>query len=279
MTAMYEDDHFLPHTLNLRGADPKPLEGLTEAIFEEAATPQRQNLPLDKLLTLLMSTPESVVLARRLAEENDFLSAPQAVSYMPWLPDLGLPELSSEDKRTYRAFEQIVLDGRKSGKYELAFRSLVERYPNNEAFAQLQVGYHFLWHPLEETRKYARSLLDKHPGWMMVRLQLARSYLKEERLELETFVAVMRKRLNLHEHLEDLESPLTDLLVYQFHLDLYLFFAIKGQLKRAAYCFNICHHAASQPEGLIPLAPLLLASLDPDKGAGAFKDLVRFLKP
>lgn len=276
---MYEDEHFLPHTLNVSGSAPKPLGGLTDAIFEEAATPQRQNLPLDKLLTLLMSTPDSQSLANRLNEADDYLARPQPVSYIPWMPDTGLPELTPEDKRTFRAFEQIVLDGRKSSKYEQAFADLVSRYPDVEAFTQLQVGYRFSWHPLEEARKYARSLLQAHPGWLMVRLQLARSYLKEERLELETFVSVMRQRLNLHEHLDDLESPLTDLLVYQYHLDLYLFFAIKGQLKRAAYCFNVCHHAASQPEGLIPLAPLLLASLEPDKGAAAFRELVRFLKP
>jgi hypothetical protein len=276
---MYEDDYFLPHTLNLRGSAPKPLGGLTEAIFEEAATPQRQNLPLDKLLTLLMSTPESSVLAARLAREDDYLPAPEPVQWIPWMPDANLPELSAEDKRTYRAFEQIVLDNRKSSKYEQAFAELQARYPDVEAFAQIQLGYRLNWHPLDTARNFARSLLQRHPGWLMVRLQLARSYLKEDRLELDTFVSIMRKRLNLHEHIKDLEFPLTDLMAYQFHLDLYLFFAIKGQLKRAAYSFNVCHHAASQPEGLIPLAPLLLASLEPEKGAAAFRELVRFLKP
>lgn len=277
---MYEeDDSFLPLTLSVRGSAQKPLEGLTEAIFEEARTPQRQDLPLDRLLTMLMSTPASEVLARRLEAQDPSQPAPRPVSWGPWMPEAGLPELDPADKRTYRAFEQIVLENRKSGKYEMAFRDLLGRYPDVEAFAQLYLGYLVHWHPPEAARDFARSQLERHPGWMMVRLQLARSFLKEQQLELDQFTAALDDKLNLHEHLEALETPLTDLLVYQFHLDLYLFYALKGELLRAAYCFNVCHSAASQPEGLVPLAPLLLASLDPDNGASSFRDLVRFLKP
>ncbi|MEZ0371998.1 MAG: hypothetical protein ACAI44_23105 [Candidatus Sericytochromatia bacterium] len=276
---MYEDESFLPLTLSVRGSQPKPLEGLTEAIFDEARVPQRQDLPLDRLLTLLMSTPANEVLAKRLAAEADAWPPPRPVSWISWVPEMGLPELAPTDRRTYRAFDQIVLDGRKSGKYEQAFAELASRHPDIETFAQLQVGYMLNWAVPETTRRFAQELLEKHPGWMMVRLQLARSYLKEQQLDLEDFVAAMGHRLNLYEHLDQLETPLTDLLVYQFHLDLYLFFALKGELKRAAYCFNVCHAAASQPEGLVPLAPLLLASLDPESGAAAFRELVRFLKP
>lgn len=276
---MYEDEHFLPHTLSVSGSAQKPLGGLTEAIFEAAPAAQRQDMPLDRLLTLLMSAPDTALLIKRLREEPDGQPIPEPVAYAPWYPDADLPPLSSEERRTFRAFEQIVLEGRKSGKYEQAFNEIHARYPDVEAFAQLLLGYRLIWGPLEAARDFARGQLARHPGWLMVRLQLARSYLKEERLDLAGFAEAMDHRFCFHEHLAALESPATDLLVYQYHLELYLYYAIRGQLKRAAYCFNVCHKAASQPEGLIPLAPLLLASLDPEQGASAFRQVVRFLKP
>ncbi|PKL79496.1 MAG: hypothetical protein CVV27_01765 [Candidatus Melainabacteria bacterium HGW-Melainabacteria-1] len=276
---MYEDDSFLPHTLNLRGSAPKPLGGLTEAIFAEVPIPKNQDMPLDRLLMMLMISPDPALLASRLAEQDDHLPTPQPLTWVDWVPEQGLPELSPEDRRTFRAFEQIVLDGRKSSKYEQAFALLQTQFPDIEAFAQLLTGYRFNWHPIAPARAFARELLSRHPGWLLVRLQLARSYLKEDKIDLDSFTAVMRQRLNLDQHLDELESPLTDLLVYQYHLDMYLFFALTGQLNRAAYCFRICHAAASRPEGLQPLAPLVLSSLDPEVGAAAFKQLVRFLKP
>lgn len=277
---MYEEEEsLLPLTLSLRGSDPKPIGGLTDAIFDEARTPQRQDLPLDRLLTLLMTAPATATLAQRLAVEDPSEPAPTPVSGEPWQPDAGVPALEPADRRTYRAFEQIVLENRKSSKYEQAFSELLSRYPDVEPFAQLEMSYLLSWYDSDRARSFAQAQLARHPGWMMVRLQLARSCLKEQQLELQDFIDVMNGSLNLVDHVAGLETPLTDLLIYQFHLDIYLFFALKGNLKRAAYNFNACHAAASQPEGLIPLAPLLLASLDPDGGAAEFRDLVRFLKP
>lgn len=274
-----EDDSILPLTLSVRGPSVQTAGGLTDAIAEEAQSPQRQDLPLDRLLTLLMTTPATETLAQRLAIEDPGAPIPVPVAGRPWEADAGVPELETTDRRTYRAFEQIVLENRKSGKYELAFDDLLQRFPDVEAFAQLKMGYLLNWYPAEAARQFARTQLERHPGWMLVRLQLARSFLKEQALDLNDFIAVLDGRLNLDQHLAELETPLTDLLVYQYHLDLFLFYALQGNLRRAAYCFNACHAAASQPEGLIPLAPLLLASLDPDSGADGFRQLVRFLKP
>lgn len=273
-----EEETFLPHTLSLQGASHKPVGGLTEAIFDEASSSQRQHLPLDRLLTLLMSSPDSAVLARRLGNNPDEWPLPQALQWQAWDPERGLPELQPEDRRLLQIFEQIVFDHRKSSKYESAFAELQARYPDTELFSHLLASYRFSWHPLETSRQFAEQELSRHPGWLLVRLQLARSYLKEDQLDLEAFATVMNHRLNMHEHLENLESHLNDLLVYQFHIDLFLFFALKGNLRRAAFCFNQAHKASSQPEGLVALAPLLLASLDPESGVQAFRELVRFLK-
>jgi hypothetical protein len=261
----------------VQGTQPKPIGGLTEAIFEEVQDNQ-QNLPLDRLLTLLMSSPDATLLAKRLSLLNDPWPIPKQIDYAAWQPDHDEYTLSPEDRRTLRAFDQIVFDNRKSTKYAHQFADLQSRYSHIEFFAQLLCNYYFAWNPLEDAREFANQLLSQHPGWLLIRLQVARSYLKESDLNFAGFETAMNHCLNLDQHLEQLSSPLNDLLVYQYHIDLFLYFAFTGHLMRAAYCFNVAHKSASNPEGLVSLAPLILASVDPESGTQAFRELVKFLK-
>lgn len=265
---MSEELLFLPHTLSLHGPVNEPLSGFSDGLLEEDSG------RFETVLAYLMGRLEPSELVQRM-QMRDGWPLPQAVDWVPWSEAEWLEGLSTADKRLYRIFEQLVHEHRKSGKYFAAFQTMCQHYPR-EPFLQLLMAYRFEWEPPESVQLDCRKLLAVHPGWLNLRLLLARSYLKEDQLDFNAFLEVMQQKVNLHEHQP--EKPFTDLLVYQFHLDMYLFFTLKGHLERAAYCFNLCSRTATQPGILDSLAPLVLAALEQGPDDPAFKAFLKFLK-
>lgn len=268
---MLESSPFMTQSLSLQANQSKPA-GALEALFDT------HDQPLDQMLATLMTALEPEEQARRLARHPDGLPLPQPLQWSAWDEEDTLAGMDSAERRLYHSFDQVLLNRRKSGKYLQQFQELVARYPDRETLAQLELSYRFLWEAPEQVRPRAEATLSRHPGWLVVRLLLARSYLHEDRLDTQRFEATLQQRLLLHEHLPFLESPLSDLLVYQFHLDLYLYFALTGRLKRAAYAYNLCTRAATS-EAMLSLAPLLLATVSEGPRDQAFQELVLFLKP
>lgn len=270
---MLESSPFMTQSLSLQANQHKPA-GALEALFGE----QTQDQPLDQMLATLMTSLDPEEQARRLAQHPDGLPLPVPLSWTAWDEEETLVGLDSAERRLYHSFDQVLMNRRKSGKYLAQFQELVARYPERETLAQLELSYRFLWEPPELVRPRAEAVLARHPGWLVVRLLLARSFLHEDHLDTHRFEATLQQRLLLHEHLPFLETPLTDLLVYQFHLDLYLYFALTGRLKRAAYAYNLCSRAATS-EAMLSLAPLLLATVSEGPRDRAFQELLNFLKP
>ncbi|MBF2052717.1 MAG: hypothetical protein IGS03_04540 [Candidatus Sericytochromatia bacterium] len=276
---MQDNFALLPHTLSFHQARlSEPLAGLDADILNE---PLLQNQPLDQALADLMCKPRPERLLQRLqqylARQPDPWPLPQPLRWQNWLDSEELPPLSPEQRRTHQIFEQLLRDRRKSGKYLQAFEALCAAYPDSESLQQLRLAYYLDWAPLPRAREAMQAVLADQPGFLFVRLMLARTYLQEDDLDTAGFCASLNQRLTLHEHLDSLSTPLTELLVYQFHLDLFLFFSLQGHMARAAWCFHTCAQAVSDPAILTPLAPFVLSGLPEDQLQPGLRQLLRLL--
>lgn len=267
-----EDSYILPHTLSFHGLVTEPLSGLDDDLMAHSGD------SLDSVLVQLMTAIDSAEMARRIARLGDPWPAPEAVQWQAWDESKWFDCLSPADKRLHRAFDYLVLEHRKSGRYLAAFTEMAARLDSEPCY-QLLLDYRFEWEPVQIVRESAIALLQTHPDWLLIRLLLARSYLKEDALDVQTFEKVMQYGLNFNQHLPYLSQPPSDLLVYQFHLDLYLFYALQGQLERAAYCFNVCRQAASDASVMDSLAPLILSKMETGPDDSDFQRLLNFLSP
>jgi len=272
---MSESFEFLPHTLSFHQTVTEPLTGLDESFL---SLPAFENQPLEQVLTELMITLTPRQLAKRLALEPDDLPLPEPVQGQPWEENQDLPPLDKAEQRLYQIFNQLLRDQRKSSKYLQAFEALCEQYPESEHLQQLRANYYLTWQGRSAAQALLSEKLTQHPGWLWLRLMLARTYLHDDQVDVQGFRASLAHKLNLHEHLPGLETPLTDLLIYQFHLDLYLFFSLQGNLRRATYCFSACHENISDPSILQPLAVFVLAGVPEDGFKRSFNQLLRFVR-
>lgn len=266
---------FLPHTLSFFGSVSEPLNGLDAQFLEQ---PQLDEEPLSKVLMRMMTLLSPEEQAERL-ENRDMLPQPSLIRGQAWDENSALPPLKPEERRLLSVFKQLVSDHRKSTRYYDAFSQLCQQYPDLEYLEHLRCSYLAEWGDTVLLRREVQALLERHPGWLFLRLLLARSYLHEDHPEPQGFLMAMQHKLLLEEHLPALESPLSDLLVYQFHLDLYLFFSLQRQLPRAAWCFNVCCHTVSEPEVMEPLAPFIMAGIESTDSDLDFAELLSFLKP
>jgi hypothetical protein len=251
----------LPHTLTWHGQGGMNIA--SDARSQMSGDEQEQVSSLEMLLSQLMLMPRSLAQWQRtLSALNDNLAVPETLAFVPWTDDALLAQLSPEQKRVYQVFQQLLQDERKSTRYYDAFVALCQHYPEEETLWHMKFAYDYRWRqgPGDELQ----SLLVSHPHWLFLRLLAARESLKEDEFLPAVYQDVLAQRLLLHEHLqaagEDL--VLTDLLVYQFHLDVFMFFSLTGQLERAAFAFWQAHEACSVPEALYPLSLFVLATCE-----------------
>lgn len=265
----------LPHTLSFHTpAVDTPLTGLPEDIFQDVQSGDT----LETLLFRLMRSMPSEEIARRLVSRKDGFPLPQQLEAEPWKEKVDLPELDSLEMRTYRVFRQLVMDERKSTRYFEAFAELLKKYPDAEPLNYLIFAYRLLWEKDKEPVISAlRQCLENHSGWMHLRLLLARYAMDENNPE--AFLEAMDQRINLHEHLEQMTSSLTDILTYQFHIDVYIFCCLTARPFRAAYCFSRCCEVSSDDNFMQPLASFVLANQDVQTGVQVMQDLAHFLQP
>lgn len=273
---MTNESEILPHTLSLFGSVDSPLTGLDMSFFED---PTMDNEALSTVLVRMMTmlTPEEQ--ASRLKLVQDQWPQPRLLSWQSWQEEDHLPALKPEERRLFQIFKQLISDHRKATRYFHDFKALCDRYPDNELLHQMLCSYLAEWDSPESLRNHIQATLNEHPGWLFLRLLLARSYLHEDKPDFEGFQNALDRKLLLEQHLSSLENPLSDLLVYQFHLELYLFFSLQAELPRAAWCFNVCCTTVSDPNIMESLAPFILAAVDTEQADTAFSELMRFLKP
>lgn len=265
----------LPHTLSFHTPTVEtPLTGLPDDVFTDVQSGDT----LETLLFRLMRSMPSEEIARRLKNHPDEYPLPQALEPVPWQEKIDLPELSREDLRNYRVFRQLVMDERKSTRYFEAFSELLQRHPDVEGLNYLSYAYQLLWSKDKEgVLNQLRTCLQAHPDWLHLRLLLARYVLDES--DTQGFLDAMDQRINLHEHAPEMSSTLTDILVYQFHIDVYIFCCLTGRPHRAAYCFSRCCEVSSDDNFMQPLASFILANQDVQSGVKVMQDLAQFLQP
>jgi len=267
---------FLPHTLSFFGHVSDPLTGLDADFLNEVSG---DDAPLSKVLMRMMTAISPEAQAQRLTNIPDPWPVPQVLTGKAWQENDDLPAWKADERKLFLIFKQLVNDRRKSTRYYQAFTQLCHKYPQSETLQHLRCSYLGEWESPQVVRQEIQTLLQEHPGWLFLRLQWARSFLHEEHPEPENFRAALQDKLLLEQHLPDLEGPLTDLLIYQFHLELYLFFCLQRYLPRAAWCFNVCCTTVSEPEIMESLAPFILAAVDLESSDPAFQHMLQFLKP
>jgi len=251
----------LPHTLTWHGQGGMNIA--SDARSQMSGDEQEQVSSLEMLLSQLMLMPQSLTQWQHtLRALNDGLAVPEALVFEPWTDDALLALLTPEQKRVYQVFQQLLQDERKSTRYYDLFMALCQQYPEEETLWHMKFAYDYRWR--QGPGPELQSLLIRHPHWLFLRLLAARESLKEDQFLPEVYQAVLDQRLLLHEHVQAVGEALvlTDLLVYQFHLDLFMFFSLTGQLERAAFAFWQAHAACSVPEALYPLSLFVLATCE-----------------
>ena len=251
----------LPHTLTWHGQGSVNIA--SDARSQMSGDEQEQVSSLEMLLSQLMLMPQSIKQWQHTLQAlNDGLAVPEALSFAPWTDDGLLAQLTPEQKRVYQVFQQLLQDERKSTRYYDLFVALCQQYPEEETLWHMKFAYDYRWR--QGPGPELQSLLGRHPHWLFLRLLAARESLKEDQFLPAVYQEVLDQRLLLHEHVQAAGEALvlTDLLVYQFHLDLFMFFSLTGQLERAAFAFWQAHEACSVPEALYPLSLFVLATCE-----------------
>lgn len=251
----------LPHTLTWHGQGGMNIA--SDARSQMSGDEQEQVLSLEVLLSQLMLMPQHLQQWQHtLRALDDGLAIPKPLDFEAWNDEALVTKLSPEHKRVYQVFQQLLQDERKSTRYYELFVHLCQTYADEETLWHMKFAYDYRWQ--QGSGSELQSLLALHPHWLFLRLLAARESLKEDDFLPETYKEVMAQQLLLHEHQQSAGAALvlTDLLVYQFHLDLFMFFALTGQLERAAFAFWQAHEACSVPEALYPLSLFVLATCE-----------------
>lgn len=251
----------LPHTLTWHGQGGMNIS--SDARSQISGDEQEQVTSLEILLSELMLMPQHIQQWQQtLGALDDGLAIPEALSFGAWTDDALLARLSPEQKRVYHVFQQLLQDERKSTRYYDLFVALCQTCADEETLWHMKFAYDYRWR--QGPGPELQALLASHPHWLFLRLLAARESLKEDEFLPEVYREVMAQQLFLHEHQQSAGDALvlTDLLVYQFHLDLFMFFALTGQLERSAFAFWQAHEACSVPEALYPLSLFVLATCE-----------------
>ncbi len=264
----------LPHTLTWHGQGEVNIQ--SDARSQITGEEQQHMAGLEVLLSQMMLSPQHLQQWQRsLATLADGLPVPEALPFEPWHDEDLLQLLSPEQKRVYRVFQQLLQDERKSQRYAEAFQGLCEAFPEQETLWHMYFAYAYRWGKVDTA--LLQDKLQQHSHWLFLRLLYARETLKEEDFDPERYREAMGQKLLLQEHLSP-ELILTDLLVYQFHLDTFMFFSLAGHLERAAFSFWQAHAACSVPEALYSLALFLLATCEKGPEDPRFVQFVKFLQ-
>lgn len=264
----------LPHTLTWHGQGEVNIE--SDARSQITGEEQQHMAGLEVLLSQMMLSPQHLQQWQSsLAALDDGLPIPEPLPFHPWHDEDLLHRLTPEHKRVYRVFQQLLQDERKSQRYATAFQELCEAYPEEETLWHMHFAYAYRWSKVDADDVLAT--LKAHPHWLFVRLLYARETLKEESFDPDRYREALGHKLLLQEHLGPELQP-SDLLVYQFHLDTFMFFSLAGQLERAAFAFWQAHAACSVPEALYSLSLFLLATCDKGPEEPRFLQFVKFLQ-
>lgn len=264
----------LPHTLTWHGQGEVNIS--TDARSQIDGEEQAQVASLEELLTRMMLSPEHIEQWQQsLRALDDGLPIPEPLVFSSWHDEDLRACLNAEQKRLYQVFQQLLQDERKSTRYAEAFRALCEQFSDQETLWHMHFAYAYRWG--NPDLALLQRKLAEHPHWLFLRLLYARETLKEEHFSAEAYQEAMGNKLLLQLH-DDERLVFTDLLVYQFHLDLFMFFALAGQLERAAFAFWQAHAACSVPEALQSLALFVLSTCEQGPDDPRFVKFARFLQ-
>lgn len=197
--------------------------------------------------------------AQQLKKLDDGLPVPETFSWEEQPNPFRDEEkqFQGPDKRLFSAFEQIVLQGRKSGKYLKQAQSLFERMPL-QGLAISLAQYLIRWQP-EDVYTFVLKCTQEHEDWHTLRFMAASHLLQmEAQVELPEklkydYQALMLKKQALHEFgILALDS----LTVLCYYLAEALFYSRQGQhLLRALYALNVCFQISQKSQTPAEKAP------------------------
>lgn len=190
--------------------------------------------------------------AQRLGQLNDELPLPQIFEW-PDRPNPFLHEesqLQGPDKRSFAAFEQIVLQKRKSGKYFAQAQALLSRQPM-QGLAISLTQYLIQWKP-EAVHDFVLEWTQRHPQWHSLRFMAASHLLQMEKdIALSEELAQRYQELMLqHQELHAYEiEALDSLTVLCYYLAQALYYTRQElHFERALYALNVCFAIAEAEE-------------------------------
>lgn len=242
MTDLYDQ---LSKAYALQGGDLPTTPEQTDELPEWDGAPM---LP-EQMIRLLFTGFDLPAFAHELAQLQDGLPLPEVFDWRPATSEREtLAVLQPEELRTFRAFQQVVEYGRKSGKYLQAMQDLFAVYPDLEPLALLISQYLCIWQP-EAHFPFVEAQLQAHPDWRVLRYVYAGYLLLRQTPVDQTtqtaFLAQLNQQLELHLHLQENHPDAWEVLAfYQTQATWFVF----GQLhlERALYAINVCQQVLNE---------------------------------
>lgn len=242
MTDLYDQ---LSKAYALQGGDLPQTQDQGDELPEWGGAPM---VP-EQMIRLLFTGFELPEFAQELAKLNDGLPLPEVFSWRPATPEnAALAMLQPEELRTFRAFQQIVENERKSSKYLAAMQALLEVYPDLQPLALLISQYLCIWCP-EAHFPFVETQLAAHPDWRILRYVYAGYLLLRQTPVDQTtqtdFRALLNQQLELHSHLQGQIPDAWEVLAfYQTQATWFVFGDL--HLERALYAINVCQQVLDE---------------------------------